>query len=466
MFGSKKKSKKEESKDAKKKLEKKDSKEGKVKESKDKSAKEKCNKESKSKSGKENKNGSDKKRNSGENQEPGYSWSPRDLDKPKYGPHNLNLYQQRSSAHGSSSSPAGGGVYGSHAPVYNGYGEHRVHHSVVNVSNDPAPRLVQSSGGAAYKYEANYTQSELAHPFFRRQQDVMNPEEITTETVNHYQISQGNETKHVTSINVNTKTSVHLGDDDIPGPKNIVVTEPRASNHCSQCGTQNSVNNEQSYIQMSKQMGKTQCNHMSQFPQGTISKIPVVLAEVNIPDRIVNGQKPDTDRVQYAELMFNKRPLQRSSSHNSLKEEKCNTVKGILKQPKSAKRVEFNKEVDVNLFNTLSTLSRHESLESLSIFDQQAVARDHHMMQNHHNHAAPLDDTDLYMYTLRRNRCGPTKWPAYGSMAWRQPTVATWLAPNPWAVYGGCKATVPYKQQSMRTMRMMPTNGPDRHYYW
>ena len=190
---------------------------------------------------------------------------------------------------------------------------------------------------------------------------------------------------------------------------------------------------------------------------------PVVLAEVNVTNDMVHpryrdayarfdeileqvhGEEDadyaDDEAMRYSDMMTSRRngsakTLQRRPSDfqrekianytiemdSDEENENPLRIRGILKPPK---RVEFNKDVDVALFGTLS---RHESLESLygnrgptSGFDTNTRKRRRQVRQSRTAYGIPtppsytsvveerpLDDTDLYMYTMRRRRRGPT----------------------------------------------------------
>ena len=187
---------------------------------------------------------------------------------------------------------------------------------------------------------------------------------------------------------------------------------------------------------------------------------PFIVAEVNIPQSSVPQQqgeqyakfdrmveKARQDDIVYAQLLFDKQKAATKKAKNTLRKDRIadytvemdsdeenqhplrDRRKGILKAPK---KVEFNKDVDVTLFGTMS---RHESLESLYYGDpnakfvdprqyQQMMAQQRHQQQQQQQqpnvvyqqyappppsyvsvvHERPLDDTDLYMYTMRRKR--------------------------------------------------------------
>lgn len=390
--------------------------------------------------------------------------------------------------------------------------DNRVHQSVVNVSNSPRVKPKQSfhpsdngyihdiNGKASYgtpQQAGRGNSYNLVHPFFKRldfnSTPMPDPQEITSEHVNHYCISHGQQTKHVTSINVNSKTSVQLPE-KLPAQKqnsnerSNIMRKPVSKTSSSPLPASN---NESILASSGEQQNTDDVTKKKSIPNGSVKQTaPVVLAEINIPSRIVapsdnkttarhqdDSEIPKPNRnsnsgVQYAELMFPKqdqnKPLEQSASSGSLDktERKQTIIKGILKPPAPIKRrVEFNNEVDINLFNTLSTLSsRHQSLESLSIFDEDAVARDHYMMQDRYDRPPPLDDTDLYMYTLRKNRISsPGKHAHNGTVSYRHRPPPQYWRGNPWM----SSATGRYQPHVVRTVRMVPpAGGGGRHNEW
>ena len=360
--------------------------------------------------------------------------------------------------------------------------DNKVHQSVVNVSRDTIPR--NSSANGAMNPSVAFPKS-----LFSVAKHTL-PQQLESEQVKHMNIAQGENTRHVTSIKVNTKTQIQIDDPSPPSQKHHVqgeYSESALTGYSSESSTRSgdptetarayagrdkdghlarqedkkcncgaskqdptsieAVGRSEGQTRPQKLQGGTRNSQgILDKPQGSSNGNAKVLAEVNIPVGFVNAHTTSTgvqhdicdkenigysvgrkvqaqkgyseeDEIKYAELLFHNRGQRKSNGTVNVSRQNSqnssdfteNKPKGILKPAR--KKVEFNNDVDVNVF---STLSRHESLESLhdprfgTGRSQQAGRMMVGSMRGRFTHPPQLDDTDLY--TLRKRRCIPKQW--------------------------------------------------------